>query len=236
MGFGAKLKKARYGFDKNYLKSVRFGTWCRSAYLTFKYVDDFSVFPAMQFRGRFRVKISKEKGAKLIISDRLILERWTHRKATTVIELKKDSKIIIENQFMLGDGIKVYLNEGANLILKGRKNESGCGITGNSTVMVNDSLQIGYDCIIAWDTFLTDCDWHTISGKKHTSTTNIGGTVWIGVGVKVLKGVTLGNGCIVTSNSVVTKGNYANKTMLTGLPAKVVKENIADWTRDMIDQ
>ncbi|MCH2223367.1 MAG: hypothetical protein MK066_01265 [Crocinitomicaceae bacterium] len=236
MGFWAKLKKARYGFDKNYLKSVRFSTWCRSTYLTFRYVDDFSIFPAIQFRGRFNIKISKEKGAQFIINDRLILERWTHRKATTVIELKKNSKINIENQFILGDGIKIYLNDDALLELKGRKHESGSGITGNSTILVKNSLLIGYDCIIAWDTFLTDCDWHTIFGKTHTESTIIGDKVWLGVGVKVLKGVTLGNGCIVTSNSVVTKGNYAEKSMLTGLPAKVVKENIANWTRDLIDQ
>ncbi|PHR34163.1 MAG: hypothetical protein COA38_04320 [Fluviicola sp.] len=235
MGFFKKLIKARYSFDFNYLKSVSFRTWWYSAYLTMKHVDEFSVFPAIQFNGRFKVHIDKKKDAKLIVKDRLIFECWTHKKNCTVITLKQNSQITVFSRYTLGDGIKIYLSESAKLTLKGRKEESGAGITGNSTILVNQSLEIGYDCIIAWDTFITDCDWHSIIGKNHTYPTIIHDKVWIGVGAKVLKGVELGKNSIVTANSVVTRGNYPERVMLTGLPAKVVKENIPFWKREMID-
>ena len=229
----AKLKRARYTFDFNYLRSVSLRTFLYSAYLTLKYVDEFDVFPTFQFRGRFKVKFEKDKSAQLIVKDRIILERWRDKRNTTLITLMKDAKVLVGGQFILGDGIKIFVRDGAQLSIKGRKNESGSGITGNSTVMVNESLEIGHDCIIAWDTYITDCDWHQIEGKPHTSPTKLHDKVWLGVGVKVLKGVELHEGCIVTSNSVVVRGEYPAKSMLTGLPAKVVKENIPDWHREM---
>ncbi|MCJ8291436.1 MAG: acyltransferase [Crocinitomicaceae bacterium] len=201
-----------------------------------RHVDEFSVFPAIQFQGRFKVHIEKKKDAKLIIEDRLILERWTHRKNATVITLNESSTMKITSRYILGDGIKILLSEKAKLILNGRKNESGAGITANSTILVNESLEIGHDCIIAWDTFITDSDWHTISGKEHTSPTTIAEKVWIGVGVKILKGVQLGKNSIVTSNSVVTSGIYPEQSMISGSPAKVMKEGIPNWTREMLDK
>ena len=235
MGLLAKIKKARYSFDFNYLKSVSFRTWLYSCYLTFRFIDEFDVFPAIQFNGRFKVYIEKSKSAKFIIKDRLILDRWTNKNGSISLTLKDNASITIYSRFTLGDGIKVFVNNNAELVLKGRRHESGAGITANSTIMVNQSLHIGYDCIIAWDTFITDCDWHSIIGKVHTYPTVIHDKVWIGVGVKILKGVEIGNNSIVTSNSVVTKGKYADFSMLTGLPAKVVKENIPLWSREMID-
>ncbi len=235
MGILTKIKKARYSFDFNYLKAVSFRTWLYSCYLTFRYIDEFEVFPAIQFNGRFKVFIEKSKTAKFIVKDRLILDRWTNKKGTITFTLKDNANIVVYSRFILGDGIKVFVNNDAQLILKGRKHESGAGITANSTIMVNRSLEIGYDCIIAWDTFITDCDWHSIIGKEHTYPTIIHDKVWIGVGVKILKGVEISENSIVTSNSVVTMGKYPESSMLTGIPAKVVKENIPLWRREMID-
>lgn len=235
MGLIRKLKKARYGFDFNYLKSVPFRDWLYSAHLTMKYVDDFEVFPAIQFRGRFKLTIQKHKNANLTIKDRLILERWTHTRNATVITLGADSNLLIDSRYTLGDGIKILLSDKAFLRLNGRKNESGAGITANSTILVNRSLEIGYDCIIAWDTFITDCDWHSIHGKEHTIPTKIADKVWIGVGAKILKGAVIGNNTIITANSVVTQGTYPNQAMLSGIPARIVKEGIPNWSREMID-
>ena len=234
MGFFKKLIKARYSFDFNYFKSVSFRTWWYSARLTMKHVDEFSVFPAIQFQQRFNLHIEKKKGAQLIIEDRLIMERWRHKQNATVITLNESAIFRITSRYILGDGIKIFLSENAKLTMNGRKNESGAGITADSTILVNESLEIGYDCIIAWNTFITDSDWHSIEGKQHTLPTKIAEKVWIGVGAKILKGVELGKNSIVTSNSVVTSGQYPVQSMLSGNPAKVVKEGIPNWNRDMI--
>ena len=52
--------------------------------------------------------------------------------------------------------------------------------------------------------------------------TVIGNDVWIGDGAVVLEGMTLGTGCIVAANAVVT-GNVEPYSIVAGLPARRVK-------------
>ena len=51
----------------------------------------------------------------------------------------------------------------------------------------------------------------------------IGKNVWIGANVTVLKGVKIGDNCLLASGSVVTRGEYPSNTVLAGNPAKVIK-------------
>lgn len=46
--------------------------------------------------------------------------------------------------------------------------------------------------------------------------------VWIGVGCKILKGVTIGEGAVVAAGSVVTK-DVASWTLVGGNPARFIK-------------
>jgi acetyltransferase-like isoleucine patch superfamily enzyme len=59
----------------------------------------------------------------------------------------------------------------------------------------------------------------------------IGNDVWLGAGVVVLRGVTIGDGCIVAANAVVTK-DLPPYTICGGLPAKVIKQRLPDDVRD----
>lgn len=69
------------------------------------------------------------------------------------------------------------------------------------------------------DSSSTPFDW-----KFPTSPISIGDDVWLGANVTILKGVTIGNGCIVATGSVVTAGTYPDRSILAGVPAKVVKQ------------
>ena len=52
--------------------------------------------------------------------------------------------------------------------------------------------------------------------------TAIGNNCWIGGGVSILAGVTIGDGCVIAAGSVVTKSVAAN-SIVAGVPAKVIK-------------
>ena len=52
--------------------------------------------------------------------------------------------------------------------------------------------------------------------------TIIGDDVWVGVGAKILMGVTIGNGAVIGANSVVTK-DIPSYAIAVGVPAKVIK-------------
>jgi len=51
----------------------------------------------------------------------------------------------------------------------------------------------------------------------------IGEDVWIGANAIILKGVVLGDGCVVAAGAVVTRGHYPPGSIIAGNPAKVVK-------------
>ena len=52
---------------------------------------------------------------------------------------------------------------------------------------------------------------------------HIGKNVWIGANATVLAGVTIGDGAVVAAGAVVTK-NVEPKTIVGGVPAKVIKK------------
>ncbi len=207
--------------------------WFYEAYLTYKYVDEYTAFPAFYIPNGVKLKVTKGESAKFIIQKKLIVEKWKTENAFSTISLAGNAELFIENEFIIGDGVKISVANQGKLILKGKKNDSGSGITANSVVLVKKYLEIGYDCIIAWDTFITDCDWHSIDGKQAQMDTIVEDKVWIGVGAKILKGARIGNNSIITSNSVVLKGTYPEKSLLSGSPAKIIKENIPLWHRDL---
>lgn len=221
----------KYPSLKSFLKSPL--NWIYAVYLTLMFVDEWSVFPAFQINGLIKIKFQKHKNGKLIIKNKLILEQWLNGDGCISVIIGDGAKCIVENDFLLGQGIKIYISPKAQLLLKGKESESASGITANSVVMVNEYLEIGKDCIIAWDTFITDCDWHGIEGKKATKKTIIGDHSWIGVGAKVLKGAIVNKNSIVTSLSVVLDGEYPENVLISGSPAKVLKTNIPRWRREM---
>ena len=60
---------------------------------------------------------------------------------------------------------------------------------------------------------------------------SIGNDVWLGAGVVVLRGVTIGDGCVVAANAVVTR-DLPPYTICGGLPARVIRPRLPDELRD----
>jgi len=119
---------------------------------------------------------------------------------------------------------------------------------------VDDKLIIGNFCQIASDVIfimnganhLTDAistypfaifgeDWsNAMDGKNYPSKGNtiIGNDVWIGYGATIMPGVTIGDGAIVATKSVVTK-DVAPYTIVGGNPAIQIKKRFSE---DKINQ
>lgn len=150
---------------------------------------------------------------------------------------KKNNKSKIETRLLLEDN--------SDLIIKGSGH-----ITYNSDVQVfkNAYLEIGADCAINMgfqcvcmekivlgndvhigrDVWIRDNNGgHTvvIKGNKNTAPVIIGNHVWICSNVNITKGVSIGDGAIISANSVVTT-NIPAGCMASGNPAKVIAENV----------
>lgn len=105
----------------------------------------------------------------------------------------------------------------------------------NSVVSVKHKVTIGDECAISWNCTIIDNDMHQIhelpenvkaSTKKNEVV--IGNHVWVGAGVMILKGVTIGDNCVIAAGSIVTRDIPPN-TLAAGVPAKPVRE-IEGWS------
>lgn len=96
-------------------------------------------------------------------------------------------------------------------------------------VIASGELHIGSGCLISGNVFVTDTD-HTFEyidvpvfeQTDKITPTRIGENCFLGIGVRIQAGTTLGKGCIVGANSVV-RGDFPDHCMIVGAPARVVK-------------
>lgn len=65
---------------------------------------------------------------------------------------------------------------------------------------------------------LSPSDWN-FPGER----IEVGDDVWIGANCTILKGARIGDGCVVASGSVVTRGDYPAGSLVGGNPARVIK-------------
>lgn len=203
------------------------------SYLTIRYVDKYSKFPAIVFRtGLLRLGINKGFNSQLHINARLIVQPLNMRRTPSSIVLGENSSIVIDGEFTVGDDVQLVTYEGAQIFIGGRSEESGSGVSGKCLIHARSKISVGKDAIIAQDTIITDSDWHPIKGQAIQQDVIIGNHVWIAVGAKVLKGSQIGDNCIVGCGAVVVGGNFPCRTLIAGVPGNAVKNNIPDWTRE----
>jgi acetyltransferase-like isoleucine patch superfamily enzyme len=100
----------------------------------------------------------------------------------------------------------------------------------NSQIRVHMSVSFGDDVYIGENVTIRDSDNHSISCSTSPKSAPIiiGNHVWIGINVTILKGVNISDGAVVAANSLVNR-NVPPNTLVGGLPAKVLRENIT-WS------
>jgi acetyltransferase-like isoleucine patch superfamily enzyme len=102
------------------------------------------------------------------------------------------------------------------------------------TAAEDTSVTIGNDCRFNADIQIRTHDTHPIfdinthERLNKSKSIHIGNDVWFGNSVNVLKGVWIGNNCVVGLDSTVTK-DVRNNCLAVGSPAEIKRENI-DWT------
>lgn len=142
-------------------------------------------------------------------------------------------------QITLGDDCDVY---GKSTFASTRVYDEPELIVGNQThlgygltISVGQRVEIGNHVLISGGCFLADNDGHPYDYKARRKETHqpvtkeqiqpikIEDDCWIGSQCIILKGVTLGQGSIVGSNSLVSK-SVPPFCIVGGVPAKIIKE------------
>ena len=78
--------------------------------------------------------------------------------------------------------------------------------------------------ILSLKEFTNNRSYENITIKNH---------VWIGYSAYISKGAIIGNNCIVASHAYVGGKKFKDHTILGGLPAKQLRENI-NWSREKL--
>ena len=99
----------------------------------------------------------------------------------------------------------------------------------------NSQIKVGKNCMLSTNIEVLASDTHSILDENGNLINQgkeivVGNNVWIGKDVKVLKNTVIPDGCIVGMGSIVSKKFTNQKSILAGIPAKVVKENIS-WSK-----
>ena len=127
---------------------------------------------------------------------------------------------------------EVYTKDNAKHIKIGKN----CRIGDNVHISAAYSVTIGHNFLLASNILITENDHGHYAGGGYDSPPDIepnerelvsapieiGNKVWIGESVIILKGVRIGNGCVIGAGSIV-KHDIPENCIALGSPAKVVK-------------
>lgn len=165
-------------------------------------------------------------------------------------------KIGNENKF-IGNSVVTMHNHESKIIIGHkcifRKNDISCfekscieiesncdfGVDTKLVSSPNSKVMIKQDCMFSWGIQVISGDGHAIfdlhtnerinSGyEEHISKIEFGEHVWVGARATILGGA-IGDGCVIGAQSLV-KAKFPNNTIIAGIPARVVKKDIA-WSR-----
>jgi acetyltransferase-like isoleucine patch superfamily enzyme len=146
---------------------------------------------------------------------------------------------------IVGDGH--LLRVGADCQVRGGRwllEDKGSSIVvGASTTMIGDTLiasegtriSLGEDCMLSSNVEIRSSDGHSIFNGQTGERLNpaqdvkVGKHVWLGAGVRILKGVTVGDHSIVAAGALVSK-DLPPHCVAAGIPARVLREGVT-WDR-----
>ena len=134
--------------------------------------------------------------------------------------------------------------------LDGRKQTlyigDNCEMGDMTHIVAHEKVEIGDNVLIASKCFISDTNHGNYKGINQCSPESIpsqrplvsapvkiGDRVWLGENVVILAGSTIGSGCIIGANSVVTT-NIPDNSIAVGSPARVIKvwnENEDRWEK-----
>jgi len=165
-------------------------------------------------------------------------------KGSVELTLAKSAKIANCNISIKGENNKLVIQDGTTIRstqieILGDKCSLYIGkncIIGHDcylSVKESKSLLIKDDCMLSRNVKIMTSDGHPIfqNDKIINKARNIvvGSHVWLADNVAILKGVNIGDNCVIGINSTVTKDVLVS-SIVAGNPAKVIKEGI-NWKK-----
>jgi acetyltransferase-like isoleucine patch superfamily enzyme len=155
------------------------------------------------------------------------------------IEVASQGSIEISDAVSISRGVHLASTEGLHIRIGARTTlQDGCRIYGE--------VAIGQRCIFAPNNFVSS-GTHTFDALPHlpiqvqeaqagweSKRVRIFSDCWFGINAVILRGVTVGRGCVVGANSVVTK-DLPPYSVAAGNPAQIVRQRLDFLPKERIE-
>ncbi len=139
------------------------------------------------------------------------------------LEIGKNAVLRLGRWSWIGNDCKIRVHEGEVSI--GAKTVMGQ----ECTISAYQHISIGRECIVADRVMLIDFDHGVVEVERpirlqgiYKRDVNVGSNVWIGYGACVLRGVKIGDNCVIGTSAVVTK-DVPDNAVVGGVPARVLR-------------
>jgi acetyltransferase-like isoleucine patch superfamily enzyme len=167
------------------------------------------------------VRLVLERGATLEVGQRLDLgQPWSRgRHYPSELIVREGGTLRVTSSWRFRTDFRVWVASGATLTLGRGGSNYGAEIVCNHEITIGEGSGLGFGVTIR------DDDEHVVTGGSGPGAVRIGDGVLIATGALILPGVTIGDGAMVAARSVVTK-DVPPRTLVAGVPARVVRENI----------
>ena len=168
-------------------------------------------------------------------NNRIIIGKDTLLKGTEFRIRGTNNQIIIDENCTIGPNCSFWIEGNESLIHIGKKS-TFTRIVHFCAQEDCVSIEVGSDCMFSNNIVVRTSDSHPIYSMEDENRINpaknvsIGNHVWVAPNAKVMKGVDIGSGTIIGSDTIVTRSMPEN-VLAVGHPARVVKEKIK-WTRE----
>lgn len=185
------------------------------------------------------LSLNERNGAEVVLGEKVSVSFNTNRNTEWLIN--KSAKFMVgSNGRFSGQAGSCTLGENALLRIG-----TEFSTNGNYRIALYPSTAtfIGDDCMFSHDICMRNNDGHSIfdvMSRKNISSCNnisenrsivIGNHVWVGERAYILYNTQIGDGSIVGAMSFMKNISVPNNCIAAGIPAKVIKENIA-WSRE----
>ena len=165
------------------------------------------------------------RGAKIILHDgNFVINYYAprHSKSEAYVRLDKNSVLEIDERTTVYFSATIELKPDAKISI------GSAVINCFTRIVAAKSITIGHGVLIAPEVIMLDYDFHDILDEKGVPTNPprpivIGDHVWLTSKCTVIRGSKIGNGTVVSANSVVS-GKIRGGVMAIGNPAKPVLE------------
>lgn len=142
----------------------------------------------------------------------------------TYLSIHQGGKLVLK-------GETIILN-GTGIVINGAKLSIGHHFLCNSDCFfhVMQDVTIGDDCLLGWNVQFNTTDGHQVYCREQPRAMAgpivVGRHVWIGADNLIFKNAVIPDGCIVAQRSLVSKQFDIANSLIAGMPAKLLQENI----------